>query len=112
MSLIDNITGEEVYNPHIRIYNPSNSKKYLTINSTTYGEEIQEDLIFPEEVDGRQKAKESGLYAVTAVVVSQSRLGHKRPQNSGHVLSETLIGYLTKERMDNIYFNPRPDKYL
>ena len=110
MSLRDFITGDELYNPHIRIYD-SKKKDYIHINSTTFGDEGQGNLIMPEievhDKNGRKgkkdnftefhdKIRKGEIYAVEAVVIELSPIGHKRPQISGKVMNQTIIGFLEK----------------
>tara|TARA_Y100000034_G_scaffold56950_2_gene69633 strand:- start:118 stop:468 length:351 start_codon:yes stop_codon:yes gene_type:complete len=99
MSLRDTITGGEIYTPHIRIYPIQDRENYmgpLSTNATTFGDYGQENLIFPKEV-ALNPERILDLHRVTAVVVEQSPIGHQRPQASGQVISETLLGYLERE---------------
>ena len=110
MSLID-ITGNEIYNPHIRIYTPGSNTKFTCMNSTSFGEEGQENLIFPETINGNLETRDRH-YRVTAVVTEQSRFGHKRPQISGEVISETILEYLNQEAIISIYEKNNVTHYL
>lgn len=103
MSLSDSITNtnDGLYNPHIRIYAPGSCDKFGWINSTTFGEEGQSNLIFPEEISSDIEERKK-YYRITAVVLEQNRHGHKRPKLTGQVISETLMGYLTKPIVDSI----------
>ena len=101
MSLSDEITGGKIYNPLIRIYSPEGNK-HISMNSTTFGEEGQSKLILPEKCLFKNKIGAEQLYKVTAVVVEQSRAGPKRPQRSGQIRSETLIGHITETTLQSI----------
>jgi hypothetical protein len=100
MSLMDEVNGDEIYNPFIRVYKPGSYKNYNCMNSTTFGEEGQSNLIFSTEIPHYEREK---YYRVTAVVVEQSKMGHKRPQITGRLRSETLIGYITKSTLQEIF---------
>ncbi len=93
---MDDITEGEIYNPYIRLYQP-NGQNYITMNSTSFGEEGQENLIFPGQMSNLLKTKTIRYFPVKAVIIEQNRLGHKRPQFSGQVLSEILLGYLSED---------------
>ncbi|MBU4069870.1 MAG: hypothetical protein KJ646_02720 [Nanoarchaeota archaeon] len=110
MSLTDEITGGEIYNPYIRIYAP-NKKYYLTMNSASFGDKGQENLIFPGEIESILEIKEKKYFPVKAVIAEQIRIGHKRPQILGQVLSEILLGYLPEHIVDE-YFAPKLENVL
>tara|TARA_Y100000310_G_scaffold327840_1_gene394800 strand:+ start:584 stop:976 length:393 start_codon:yes stop_codon:yes gene_type:complete len=108
MSLTESFTGDEIYNPFVRIYIPKSKflssegystgslTEYHSLNSRTFGEISQRDLIPPEEIPQDQKLRDSH-YRVTAVVVEQSSESDKRPMVEGHVLGEIFMGYLDGE---------------
>lgn len=75
-------------------------------NSASFGEEGQENLIFPEEINGSIEDRNK-YHRVTAVVVKQSRFGNKRPQSSEQVILEAVLGYINRETLDSIYKNAK-----
>ncbi len=104
MTLVDHETRESIINPYIRISHPI-SKKWVSLNTLTFGQMGQDELIHHFDSKRLSSLCEDTCYEVTAVV-GEYNFPHlntvsliKAPR------SQTLLGFLEKDVVKKYFPN-------